>query len=417
MQRIPAIAPTVLAAFTLTPSLLAQADVVGIHFDLSARRMFSSTTDNFVADWVAHPDTVPGLYYGIDFDASGTNLYALSWNNSHIGLLDEVTGTFTSLGATGMPNNENHGLTAHPDGFTWYAISVDGGGDTQLWRGSIGGAWTTVGSPMGVRLWDIACNSAGELYAESVVTDSLYSIDPVTGVETLVGPMGLNLQYAQGFDFDWSDDTLYATISLQLGGGSPGGTRFATIDTSTGLATVLADTTALHAQAEMAIRQGLPCDPVGVPFCDPNEVNSTGFSTQISACMPGAGESGLHLEGFNGPPTNFGYFLVGTGVNDPGVVISEGRMCLATTGSNEIGRYNVAGTNRNSIGQFDGAGVLQNLVGTSATGSGFDVPGLLPLMGTPAIAAGSTWHFQLWHRDGGVGPTASNFSNGLSVTF
>ena len=68
----------------------------------------------------------------------------------------------------------------------------------------------------------------------------------------------------------------------------------------------------------------------------------------------------------------------------------------------------------NSVGQFNGAGVLVNLVGTSTVGTGFDVPLELPFMGTPSIAIGQTWHFQLWHRDVG---DASNFSTGLSVTF
>jgi len=58
--------------------------------------------------------------------------------------------------------------------------------------------------------------------------------------------------------------------------------------------------------------------------------------------------------------------------------------------------------------------VLQNQVGTSTVGSGFDVPATVPITGSPTISAGSTWHFQLWHREAAG---ASNFSNGLSVTF
>ncbi len=152
---------------------------------------------------------------------------------------------------------------------------------------------------------------------------------------------------------------------------------------------------------------------VGTPFCDPMNVNSTGASTTLSG-TPIAGGSGLHLEATQGPPTEFGYFLVGTGVDDPGITISQGRLCLSGTGGNFFGRYNVSGGALNSVGQFDAAGVMQNQVGTSAVGSGYDVPLELPFAGSPTILAGDTWHFQLWHREAAG---ESNFSNGLSVTF
>ena len=39
-----------------------------------------------------------------------------------------------------------------------------------------------------------------------------------------------------------------------------------------------------------------------------------------------------------------------------------------------------------------------------------------PSAGASAILGGSTWNFQYWYRDP-AGPSAFNFSNGLSVTF
>lgn len=155
---------------------------------------------------------------------------------------------------------------------------------------------------------------------------------------------------------------------------------------------------------------------LGTAFCQPANANCNGVPTLLTgngmACCVG-----LHLEAVQGPPSQFGYFLVGNASSDPGITISRGRLCLATSGGNTIGRYNVGGTTLSSIGAFDAAGVLQNLVGTSQQGSGFDVPATLPFVGSPTILMGSTWHFQLWHRD--PCPTAgqSNFSNGLSVVF
>jgi len=144
-------------------------------------------------------------------------------------------------------------------------------------------------------------------------------------------------------------------------------------------------------------------------FCNPANAHSGGgFATLGNS---GFDLTGLfHLEASNGPDNQFGYFLVSAGSNDPGVPVSQGRLCLEAP----IGRYSpAAGGVLNSIGAFDVGGVFQNLAGTSSVGSGFDVPLSLPSPPGGMISTGDTWHFQLWYRDGPV----SNFSDGVSVTF
>ena len=155
-------------------------------------------------------------------------------------------------------------------------------------------------------------------------------------------------------------------------------------------------------------------DAIGPAFCASPSPNSSGASTRLSGGWKAGAVSSLHLEATSGPPSQMAYFLVGTGFVEPGMVLSQGRLCLAVSGGNSIGRYNRSSGPMNSVGQFDGAGVLQNLVGTSTVGSGFDVPVTLPVAGAPIILAGSTWHFQLWYRDTAG---SSNFSSGLSATF
>ncbi len=155
---------------------------------------------------------------------------------------------------------------------------------------------------------------------------------------------------------------------------------------------------------------GIP-DPCELTFSCTPLPNSTGATTLLTGMLTGSPGTGLHLEATQGPPTQFGYFLIGTGLQSPGTLVGSGRLCLATTPPNMIGRYNVPGP-MNSVGQFDALGVLQNLVGTSTVGSGYDVPTTIPFGGM--IMTGQTWHFQLWHRDI---PATSNFSNFLSWTF
>ncbi|MCB9913069.1 MAG: hypothetical protein H6827_08755 [Planctomycetes bacterium] len=155
--------------------------------------------------------------------------------------------------------------------------------------------------------------------------------------------------------------------------------------------------------------------PVGIPFCDPADLNSTGLPAEISANFGSGVGSGLHLEATQGVPGEFGYFLIGTGVTDPGLPISDGHLCLAISGVDAYGRYNVIGGDLDSIGQFDTSGILQNNSNTSTTGSGYDVPLDIPIPGYVMILSGETWNFQLWYRDDNTG--ISNFSNGLTVQF
>ena len=149
-------------------------------------------------------------------------------------------------------------------------------------------------------------------------------------------------------------------------------------------------------------------------YCGPAETNSAGLSTQITATATSVG-SGLHLNAWDGPLGEFGYFLVGTAPADPGVVIADGRLCLdASTPGASLLRYNRAGSVYNSLGQF-GFGGFYNWGGTSTTAFGFDVPGTLPDAASTPILAGQTLYFQLWHRDNTTG--GSNFSNGVAVDF
>ena len=149
-------------------------------------------------------------------------------------------------------------------------------------------------------------------------------------------------------------------------------------------------------------------------YCDPMDPNSTGLPTLLVAGLGNPAGSGLRLQALFGPPSEFAYFLVGTGASSPGLALGDGRMCLRTSAPNLIGRYNVVGTPQNSLGQFDAQGIFQNLSGTSIAGSGFDVPWNLPLPGNPTIQLGETWYFQLWHRDG---QGSSNFSGAAAVRF
>jgi hypothetical protein len=77
---------------------------------------------------------------------------------------------------------------------------------------------------------DIGAGSDGNLYGHDIVTDSIYLIDKGTGAVTLLGSTGQLCNYAQGMEFDWDDDILYAAAYTSSGG-------LYTVDTTTGMFT------------------------------------------------------------------------------------------------------------------------------------------------------------------------------------
>ena len=165
----------------------------------------------------------------------------------------------------------------------------------------------------------------------------------------------------------------------------------------------------------LVLTSGAHAQSVGIPFCSPTN-NSTGAAASLVGFVGNGGGSNLHLEVTQGVPGEVGYFLVGNEAT-PGVATSNGVFCLIGTGTAYSVGYNASGGGSNSVGLFDSAGVLQNIVGTSTTGSGFDVPGTIPRSVPITIMSGDTWHFQVWYRDTPTARGSSNFSNGLSVTF
>tara|TARA_R110002073_G_scaffold17992_1_gene66846 strand:+ start:7032 stop:8900 length:1869 start_codon:yes stop_codon:yes gene_type:complete len=165
---------------------------------------------------------------------------------------------------------------------------------------------------------------------------------------------------------------------------------------------------------------GPPPPPI-ITSCDPAADHYLGDFVKLETSSFGSGVgSGLHIEAIDGPADEFG-FLLASPDGSASLAIFQGVFCLGAP----QGRYNPnAATNQgnpslNSLGQFDGAGILQNIVGTSTTGSGFDVPVALPF--SPAgmmIGPGDTYFFQCWYRDKDAGGAASaNFSNVIGVTF
>jgi hypothetical protein len=157
--------------------------------------------------------------FAMDFDNSATTLWGIDNNTREYGTIDQATGAFTVVGTvTGIqptPTANVTGMKFDPTSSLVYVSTA-----TELFTLDLGtGAATLVGSfgfPSLVMI-DIAISNTGQMYAHDIAADILLSVNKATGQSTGIGFTGLNAGFAQGMDFDSSEDKLYALA--YVGGG------------------------------------------------------------------------------------------------------------------------------------------------------------------------------------------------------
>ncbi|MEZ6004587.1 MAG: hypothetical protein R3F33_10430 [Planctomycetota bacterium] len=131
---------------------------------------------------------------------------------------------------------------------------------------------------------------------------------------------------------------------------------------------------------------------LGTSYCVANP-NSTGQAAVVAAYgYPAVADNALVLTVQDLPPSQFGYFLMGSAQGFlPGFGGSDGNLCLAGL-----------------LVRLNDRIELSSTAGTAAR--------LLDLPSRPQITAGTTWHFQYWTRDQNAGFT-SNTSDAVTIQF
>ncbi len=378
---------------------VAQTEVWGL--DLRNDAFFTSNTGDFVGGYTPIGAPNNEQVYALDFDATATTLWGVRDSTKEYGTFDLTTGQFTGIGVVSGPTSLITGLTAAKNGTDWYLLEYQGSLTTNLWVGDITtGTFNYVGT-MGLNslMIDIAIDVQGNLYGNDILLNSLYSIDPSTGLATLIGPSGQPTNYAQGMDFDWSDNTLYAT--LYTGGGTG---VFATFDLLTGFANVLQDTTPLGVECEIAVKSsggstigtnqcfgdgsGTAC-PCGNPGANGGCANATGDGSTLGAESTAGGT----LNAGNAIPGQPGLFFQGDNSigGGSGISFGDGLRCC---GANVV-RLGVVVPDGNGDASL---GDAQNLGGASA---------------------GDTKCYQYWYRNPNGSPCGAGFnlSNAVSITW
>jgi len=254
-----------LAAAAVSASATSSALAVGTTYAIDLR---ASTTTNRL---IVFPSNAPalnvvsttGTYRGfaIDFDQTGNTLYGISnvvAGPQVLGTISQANGNFTPIAnITGAGAGETNwsGLSVDPNG-TFYASASGGAGLNNLYTINPATGVSALVGPMTnatAIFIDIAIDRNGLMYTNDITSDHLFSVNKATGAVADIGATGQATNFAQGMDFDWDTNTLYAT--LYTGGGTG---VYASINTATGAATTLVSTTSWNAEMEMAVKAGIP---------------------------------------------------------------------------------------------------------------------------------------------------------------
>jgi len=171
--------------------------------------------------FMAGADFVNNQWFGASSDA-----------NSKIYTINKTTGVKTLVGLSGVAIT---GLTYDvTTGNLFASVYVSADSSNSLYTiNTVTGLATLVGSINSTgEVIGIASNNAGDIYGITL-KDSLISINKTTGAATFIGPLGININYAQDIAFDRDNNILYGTLYTTTG-------ILAKINTTTGAASTLA---------------------------------------------------------------------------------------------------------------------------------------------------------------------------------
>jgi hypothetical protein len=258
-MRISSAGMAFIAAGLCASSAHAQSTVYAIDVRANPNRLISFPSNAPALNIVSASAGFDG--FAMDFNRDATILYGIAFvaapGPQVFGTIDLLTGNFTPIApVTGAGSAEANwsGLSFDPTTNTMYASAVATGSNNLYTINLANGVTTLVGSMGTTPLFiDIAIDVNGNMFAHDIGGDTLHSVNKATGATTLIGPTTLLANFAQGMDFDWATNTLYAAIYT---GGGVG--NYVSINTATGAATVIFVTTPWNAEMEMAIQSPAP---------------------------------------------------------------------------------------------------------------------------------------------------------------
>jgi len=134
--------------------------------------------------------------------------------------IDTTTGVKTTIcNCTGIPQTNFTGLTWDNTGSgTLYGVSTNLTSSQIFSINTSTGVCTPKGSASSTCAGAIfiACSKTGTIFAGDIVTNSLFKVNKNTGVFTLVGALGVSINFSDCAQFDQGDNKLYWINNNQL---------------------------------------------------------------------------------------------------------------------------------------------------------------------------------------------------------
>jgi hypothetical protein len=154
----------------------------------------------------------------MDFEGAGaivpgtTNSIVAANNNTFYGV--DAAGNYDNLGAILPAAGQSFtGLEYTSDG-QLYGIATDGMGSTTLYEiDLVNETAMAVGSPNGLVVGiALGRDMNNNLYSYDIDTDMVHRINRMTGVATMLGPIGFDAEFGQGLSYDGTGDNLVASV-------------------------------------------------------------------------------------------------------------------------------------------------------------------------------------------------------------
>ncbi|MDD4149004.1 MAG: Ig-like domain-containing protein [Bacteroidales bacterium] len=197
------------------------------------------TSECLVLNIIAYTgNVVTGKYLGVDLSSGslnelgefgaavlpmaeewdGTNVYRVYENfkygtvNAH-GIYTEI-GTFTGFSGGTMPT----GLAYDHKNEVMYLSTLNSAYSSKLYTANLtSGTLTPIGTGTGASIIALDLANDGFLYGPAF-DDKLYKIDPTTGSQTLIGDIGIHIDFIQDVSYDIENNRLYTVTCGGLGG-------------------------------------------------------------------------------------------------------------------------------------------------------------------------------------------------------
>ena len=168
-----------------------------------------------------------------DFGTENDNtLYIITYTNPTLYGIDITTGAETLIApVTGVTSGQNvSGMACDKTTGIMYASSTDVNVSDIYTVNLETGELTLIGTTGIPGIIEIAIDGTGTMYAWDIVNDEAFTVDKTTGASTLLGPLGVDLNYAQGGNWDPVSDVIYVAAYSTAG-------QLMTIDKTTGALT------------------------------------------------------------------------------------------------------------------------------------------------------------------------------------